>query len=86
MVLVLGCSQSSKTSFGTNYLKISINEKGFIYSIKDLTKSEPRELSPSDSPSPLLTLYNSKLDTLYRPLSAEFNKSHSLIELVFPNN
>ncbi|WP_211322911.1 hypothetical protein [Arenibacter echinorum] len=86
MVLVLGCSQSSKTSFGTNYLKISINEKGFIYSIKDLTKPQPRELSPSDRPSPLLTLYNSKLDTLYRPLSAEFNKSHSLIELVFPNN
>jgi hypothetical protein len=85
LVLVLGCSQSS-TSFGSNYLKISINDQGFIYSIKDLTKPQPRELSPIDKPSPLLTLYNSKLDTLYRPLSAEFNKPHSLIELAYPNN
>ena len=85
-VLVLGCSQSSKTSFGTNYLKISINNQGLIYSIKDLTKPQPRELSPSDRPSPLLTLYNSKLDTLYRPLSAEFNMSQNIIELAYPNN
>ena len=86
LTLVLGCSQSSKTSFGTNYLKISINNQGLIYSIKDLTKPQPRELSPSDRPSPLLTLYNSKLDTLYRPLSAEFNMSQNIIELAYPNN
>ena len=85
-VLVLGCSQSSKTSFGTNYLKISINNQGLIYSIKDLTKPQPRELSPSDRPSPLLTLYNSKLDTLYRPLSAKFNEPQNIIELAYPNN
>jgi len=86
LTLVLGCSQSSKTSFGTNYLKISINNQGLIYSIKDLTKPQPRELSPSDRPSPLLTLYNSKLDTLYRPLSAEFNEPQNIIELAYPNN
>ena len=86
LTLVLGCSQSSKTSFGTNYLKISINNQGLIYSIKDLTKPQPRELSPSDRPSPLLTLYNSKLDTLYRPLSAKFNEPQNIIELVYPNN
>lgn len=86
LTLVLGCSQSSKTSFGTNYLKISINDQGLIYSIKDLTKPQPRELSPSDRPSPLLTLYNSKLDTLYRPLSAEFNEPQNIIELAYPNN
>ena len=85
-VLVLGCSQNSKTSFGTNYLKISINNQGLIYSIKDLTKPQPRELSPSDRPSPLLTLYNSKLDTLYRPLSAKFNEPQNIIELAYPNN
>tara|TARA_R110002020_G_scaffold83108_3_gene205930 strand:- start:49161 stop:51476 length:2316 start_codon:yes stop_codon:yes gene_type:complete len=86
LTLVLGCSQSSKTSFGTNYLKISINDQGLIYSIKDLTKPQPRELSPSDRPSPLLTLYNSKLDTLYRPLSAKFNEPQNIIELAYPNN
>ena len=86
LTLVLGCSQSSKTSFGTNYLKISINNQGLIYSIKDLTKPQPRELSPSDRPSPLLTLYNSKLDTLYRPLSAKFNEPQNIIELAYPNN
>lgn len=86
LTLVLGCAQSSKTSFGTNYLKISINNQGLIYSIKDLTKPQPRELSPSDRPSPLLTLYNSKLDTLYRPLSAEFNEPQNIIELAYPNN
>lgn len=85
-VLVLGCSQNSKTSFSTNYLQISINDQGLIYSIKDLTKSQPRELSPTDKPSALLTLYNSKLDTLYQPLSAEFNLPHNTIVLVFPNN
>tara|TARA_R100000935_G_C2840751_1_gene170798 strand:- start:3645 stop:5960 length:2316 start_codon:yes stop_codon:yes gene_type:complete len=86
LTLVLGCAQSSKTSFGTNYLKISINNQGLIYSIKDLTKPQPRELSPSDRPSPLLTLYNSKLDTLYRPLSAKFNEPQNIIELAYPNN
>ena len=85
LVLVLGCSQNSKTSFSTNYLRISINDQGLIYSIKDLTKSQPRELSPSDRPSPLLTLYNSKLDTLYRPLSVDFKQPH-IIELAYPNN
>ena len=85
-VLVLGCSQNSKSSFTTNYLKISINEQGLIYSIEDLTKVQARELSPTDKPSPLLTLYNSKLDTLYRPLSAEFNLPNNIIRLDYPNN
>lgn len=86
LVLMLGCSKSSKTSFHTNYLKIDINEQGHIYSMKDLTKPQPRELSPPDKPSPLLTLYNSKVDTLYGPINAVYNRSENIVELSYPNN
>ena len=85
-ILVLGCAQSTQTNFKTKYLSINLNEQGYIYSIKDITKQQPRELSPSDKPSPILSLYNSKLDTLYRPLSAEYNTSDNTLALTFSNN
>lgn len=83
---VTSCDHQSRLQLKTNYLNISLNENGFIYSIKDISKPVHREFSPSDKPSPLLTLYNNKLDTLYEPLKAKYDISENLIELGFPNN
>tara|TARA_R100001369_G_scaffold76278_1_gene105409 strand:- start:5868 stop:8144 length:2277 start_codon:yes stop_codon:yes gene_type:complete len=86
IILFVSCNAEPKQYFSTRYLGIKINNQGYLTSIKDITKSQPREFSPADKPSPLLTLYNSKLDTLYEPLSAKYGNSDNLIELGFPNN
>lgn len=85
-IMVMSCADTNQTNFKTKYLGISLNDQGLIYSIKDLTKPQPRELSPSDRPSPLLTLYNSKLDTLYAPQSVEYITSDNILVLTFTNN
>ncbi len=84
--LMFSCDSQSRLQLKTNYLNISLNENGFIYSIEDISKPVPREFSPLDKPSPLLTLYNNKLDTLYEPIRAKYNISENMIELGFPNN
>src|SRR5690606_9497123 len=52
----------------------------------DITKQQARELSPSDKKSSLLSLYNSKLDTIYESQSAGYNKFENTIKLTYPNN
>jgi hypothetical protein len=86
MLSALGCKQQDKVSLNTDYLAIEINAKGQITSLKDITKSQFRELSPSDKPSPLLHLYDSKLDTLYEPQHAEYSESGNRIKLSYANN
>lgn len=86
MGLILSCNHNDKINFKTKYLDVGVNNQGLIHSMRDITKQQPRELSPSDKPSPLLTLYNSKLDTLYRPLSAKFTKTTSTLQLRYANN
>ncbi len=85
-VLVMGCTNTTQTNFKTKYLDISLNDQGYIYSMKDITKQQPRELSPTGKPSPLLCLYNSEIDTLYEPQMAEYNMSKNIIKLTYPNN
>ena len=85
-ILIMSCGNNAPTNFKTKYLDISLNDRGLIYSMKDITKQQPRELSPSDKPSPLLTLYNSKLDTLLEPISADYNRSKNVLNLTYGNN
>ncbi len=86
LFLMVGCNTKNQYDYSTLYLGIQVNNKGFVTSMKDITKSEPREFSPSDKPSPLLTLYNSQLDTLYSPINAVYNGSGNTIKLTYPNN
>ncbi|MCK0156105.1 hypothetical protein MWU65_02880 [Cellulophaga sp. F20128] len=85
-LLIISCSREGATNFNTNYLDISINEQGFIYSLKDITKPQAREFSPVDKPSPLLSLYNSKLDSMLEPIAADYNSSERLLKLTYKNN
>ncbi|GGW36957.1 hypothetical protein [Arenibacter certesii] len=83
--LVLSCQNPDQVKFATNYLGITLNDKGYITSLKNLTKQELHDFSPPDKPSPLLSLYNSKLDTLYAPQSADYNNSDNIIRLNYGN-
>ncbi|MCG2462193.1 hypothetical protein K8352_15645 [Flavobacteriaceae bacterium F89] len=85
IALVWSCANNEPTHFSTNYLDIRINAKRMITSIRDITKVPGRELSPSEKPSPLLCLYNSKLDTLYEPQNAVYRESDQIIALGYGN-
>ena len=86
LLMIGGCAHNAQTNYKTKYLEVGLNAQGRIYSLKDISKQEARELCPSDKTSSLLSLYNSKLDTIYEPQSAEYNKSKNIIILTYPNN
>lgn len=92
-VIVKGSTQPKNSSveivriceFSTNYFKIKIDEKGFIYSMQNITVSPNREFSPADKPSPLMSLYNSDKDKYYKPEKAHFNETNNTVNLSFEN-
>ena len=65
----------SQWDFQTNYLKIHINSTGYITSMKNIFKASQPEFSPSDEPSPLMCLYDSKKNVYYYSSSASFVSS-----------
>ncbi len=76
----ISCSKE-KIVFETTYLKVGINNKGFITSFFDRQKSA--EYLPKGESSPLLALYS---DSVYiKPSSAEFNIQEKRITLKYPN-
>jgi len=72
-------------SFSTDYFKISINSKGWITSMKNITVTPNREFSPGNKPSPLLSLYDSKRGIYFQPYKAVFKKRTNTIILYYPN-
>ena len=59
--------------FSTHYFKIHINNKGWITSMKNVTgKTQQREFSPADKPSPLLSLFDSGKQRYYQPTKSHF--------------
>jgi hypothetical protein len=78
-------SAQAQWDFSTNYFKIHINNKGFITSMKNSTVKPNREFSPTDKPSPLMCLYDSKKNIYYKPYKAVYNKANKLITLNYPN-
>ena len=76
----MSCAKE-KIVFETTYLKVGINNKGFITSFFDRQKSA--EYLPKGESSPLLALYS---DSVYiKPSSAEFNIHEKRITLKYPN-
>ncbi|MDQ6480663.1 hypothetical protein [Dyadobacter sp. LHD-138] len=72
--------------FSTNYFRIHINNKGWITSMKNVTRpTGQREFSPVDKPSPLLSLYDSKKQQYYQPQKAIYNKTKKVFTLQYPN-
>ena len=84
--LFTSCAKEEQITLNTNYLNVSINNQGFITSIKNTTKQPFREFGPADKPSPLLCLYNSKLDTLLEPQNLVFSKNDNTMLISFGNN
>ena len=69
----------------TDYFKIRINKKGFITSMKNITKTPNQEFSPADKPSPLMCLYNSREKLYYEPQKATYSKSNNILTLQYGN-
>ncbi|WP_316794311.1 hypothetical protein [Pedobacter frigoris] len=84
-VTAIPASVFAQYNFSTDYFKIQISSKGFITSMKNTTVSPNREFSPTDKPSPLMSLYDGKKKTYYLPTKASYDKAGKLITLNYPN-
>ena len=73
------CSSDSIQSFDTDYFQIDIDSKGYIVGMWNRTQ-ESRNFSPTDQPSPLLALYNSRLKRYYYPEKARFSNGRYRLE------
>ena len=75
----------SQIELSTDYLKLRIDKRGFITSLKNSTKAPNREFSPADKPSPLLCLYNSNKKIYYEPKKAIYVKAKKTLILYYGN-
>ncbi len=85
LLLILSITTNAQWDFNTNYFKIHVNEKGFITGMKNITKIPIREFSPTEKPSPLMCLYDSKKKVYYEPQKARYNSVNKTITLNYPN-
>lgn len=88
MIISLLCFNftiKAQWNFSTDYFKIHISNKGFVTSMKNITASPNREFSPTDKPSPLLSLYDGKKKVYYRPTKALYDKASNSFTLTYPN-
>ena len=76
---------NAQINLSTDYFKISIDKKGFITSMKNITKTPNQEFSPKDKPSPLLRLYNSNKTVYYEPKKAIYSKTSNVLSLTYVN-
>ncbi len=75
----------AQVTLSTEYFRIHINAKGFITSMKNISKTPNKEFSPADKPSPLLCLYNSDQKKYYEPQKASYAKGTGILSLSYAN-
>lgn len=75
----------AQIDFSTKYLKISVSKQGFISSMKNITKTPNQEFSPTNKPSPLLCLYDSKKNKYYEPRKAAYSRRDGIFLLNYSN-
>jgi hypothetical protein len=75
----------AQVTLSTDYFRIHINAKGFITSMKNISKTPNQEFSPKDKPSPLLCLYNSDQKKYYEPQKASYAKGTGILSLSYAN-
>lgn len=85
LLLLFNFTARAQCDVSTSYLKIHLNNKGFITSMKNITVKPALEFSPGDKPSPLLCLYDSKKKVYYEPKNAAYNNAGKTITLSYPN-
>lgn len=80
-----GCTTGKTWDFDTDYFRIGINNKGYITSMKNTTVTPNREFSPSDKPSPLMSLYDEETKTYTYPVGARYDAEVGKIRIDYPN-
>ena len=75
----------SQWDFQTDYFKIHIDRSGFITSMRNITRAPSPQFSPTNKPSPLICLYDSKKKQYYYPQSAHYNPSKGELSLSYIN-
>ncbi|HEY9257255.1 hypothetical protein [Chitinophaga sp.] len=83
--LFIGTDLSAQWDFHTDYLKIHIDQRGFITSMKNTTVQPNREFSPADKPSPLMLLYDGNKQQYYEPVKAAYRPSAKTLSLTYTN-
>ena len=84
-LFLTGCASKQAWQFKTQYFGISVNDKGYITSMKNITTKQQREFSPAGKPSPLLSLYDSQKKVYYTPGRGCYDKKKGLFTLNYPN-
>nr|WP_294869940.1 hypothetical protein [uncultured Pedobacter sp.] len=84
-VTTIPISVFAQYNFSTDYFKIQINKKGWITSMKNITLKPNREFSPTDKPSPVMSLYDSKKNVYYQPTGATYTQTSQTMVLKYPN-
>lgn len=84
ILLLFGCKSNNTQSFKTDYFGIDIDSRGYIVGMWNLTR-DSRNFSPSDQPSPLLSLYDGQIKRYYYPQKASYDKSNKQYKLEYEN-
>lgn len=84
-ITTIPISVFAQYNFSTDYFKIQISNKGWITSMKNITVKPNREFSPTDKPSPVMSLYDSKKNVYYQPTNATYTKASQTMVLKYPN-
>lgn len=85
LLILSACSTPESWTFKTDYFSIDVDKKGYITSMKNITVVPAREFSPSDKPSPILSLYNSTEKVYYYPQNAHYNRLNRTLKLDYSN-
>jgi hypothetical protein len=86
LLLVLPDRLHAQYAIATDYFKIQVDTRGWITSMKNVTKpGHQQEFSPSDKPSPLLSLYDTGKKRYHQPYKAVHNKTAKTIALHYRN-
>jgi hypothetical protein len=85
LILVLCRPSFAQFDFKTDYLSIHVNAKGWVTSMKNVTRPGQPEFSPIDKPSPLLSLYDSEKKRYHHPYKAAYNRLKNTFILHYRN-
>jgi hypothetical protein len=86
ILLVLPDRVLGQYNIATDYFKIQVNTKGWVTSMTNVTRpGRKQEFSPSDKPSPLLSLYDTEKKRYHQPIKAVHDKTRNTFTLHYGN-
>ena len=74
-----------QVALSTAYFSITIDQKGYIISMRNVANNTAREFALKDKPSPLLCLYNTAEKKYYEPRKAVFSPNKAMLSLHYSN-